>query len=81
MRALLTIIAGGPMRAATTAGALVVIAAVASWSGWDLLRATWVMSLSACAFVTLYAILAVAAAATGACDETPASAPKEADRG
>ncbi|KNY20341.1 hypothetical protein [Methylobacterium sp. ARG-1] len=77
MRALLSTIAGGPMRAATTAGAIVVIAAVASGSGWDLLRATWTMSLAACAFVTLYAILAVAAAATGACDDVPAPAPKE----
>ena len=51
MRALLSTIAGGPMRAATTAGAIVVIAAVATGSGLDLLRATWVMSLSACAFV------------------------------
>ncbi|ACB27154.1 hypothetical protein [Methylobacterium radiotolerans] len=81
MRAFLTVIAGGPMRAATTAVAIVVIAAVATGSGLDLLRATWTMSLAVCAFVTLYAILAVAAAATGACDETPAPAPEEADRG
>lgn len=81
MRALLIVIAGGPMRAATNAAALVVIAAVATGSGWDLMRATWTMSLAESAFVTLYAILAVAAAATGACDETPAPAPKEADHG
>lgn len=81
MRALLSTIAGGPIRAATTALALVVIAAVASGSGWDLLRATWTMSLAASGFVALYAILAVAAAATGACDETPAPASEEADHG
>ncbi|SDM90652.1 hypothetical protein SAMN05216360_104213 [Methylobacterium phyllostachyos] len=81
MRALLTLTVGGPVRVATTALAIVVIAAVASGSGWDLLRAAWMMSLAASGFTLLYAVLALVAAATGACDETPAPASEEADRG
>lgn len=80
MRALLALTVGGPVRVATTALAIVVIAAVASGSGWDVLRATWVMSLAASGFTLLYAVLMLVADATGVCDETPAPT-KEADHG
>ncbi|AWV14876.1 hypothetical protein A3862_04625 [Methylobacterium sp. XJLW] len=77
MRALLTITCGGPGRVATSAGAIVLIAAVASNHGWDLFQAVRVGSIACSAFVTLFAVLAMVGAATGVCDETPAPAPKE----
>lgn len=80
MRALLNITCGGPGRVATSAGAIVLIAAVATGYGWDLFRAVWVGSLASTAFVFLFGVLAMVAAATGVCDETPAP-PKEADHG
>ena len=77
MRSFLTTTLGGPERVATTALALVVIAAVVSGSGWDLFRAAWTMSLATSGFVALYAILALVAAATGVCDEPPVPAKKD----
>lgn len=81
MRAILFLTCGGPGRVATTAAAIVAIAAVATGHGWDVLRAAWVTSLAASAFALLFGLLAMVAAATGVCDDQPTPAPKEADRG
>ncbi|GJD79570.1 hypothetical protein [Methylobacterium gregans] len=81
MRALLTFIAGGPGRVAITATAVVVITFVLAGAGWDLARAAWTTTLFAAGFTFAFAVLALIGAATGASDEAPVAAPKEADRG
>lgn len=80
MRTLLSLTCGGPGRVATSAGAIVLIATVASNHGWDLFRAVWVGSIACSAFVTLFAVLAMIGAAAGVCDEPPAPT-KGADHG
>ena len=81
MRALLTLIAGGPGRVAITAAAVVVIAFVLAGAGWDLARAAWVTTLFAAGFTFAFAALAMIGAAAGVSDEAPVTAPKEAGRG
>jgi uncharacterized membrane protein YkvI len=82
MRGLLSLIAGGPGRVATSAAAIVVIVFVASGHGMDLLVAAWFAGLAAAGFVFLFAVLAMIGAATGVADgDSPAPAQREADRG
>ena len=79
MRALLTLIAGGPGRVAASAAFAVIIAFVLAGNGWGLLRAAWVTTLALAGFTFAFAVLAMIGAATGVVDETPTHAPKEAE--
>jgi hypothetical protein len=80
MRALLTLIAGGPGRVSTSAAAIVVIAFVAFGHGMDLLVTGWFALLAAAGFTFSFAVLAMIGAAVTDGDST-APTPKEADRG
>lgn len=82
MRALLSLVAGGPGRVATSAAAIVVIVFVASGHGWDLARASWFALIAAAAFTFAFAVLALIGAATGVADgDSVMPASREADRG
>ncbi|WP_311274026.1 hypothetical protein [Methylobacterium sp. WCS2018Hpa-22] len=79
MRALLSLVAGGPGRVATTAAAIVVIVFVLAGHGWDLVRASWFALIFAGAFA--FAVLAMIGAATGVADgDSPVPAPGQADQ-
>lgn len=81
MRAVLSIIAGDPIRVSTSSLALVVIGAVLAGKGQALLTVVWVLALTSCAFSIAFMALAIAAAMAGAVD-APTAAPcgKEANR-
>jgi hypothetical protein len=81
MRALLSLTCGGPGRVATSAAALVTCAFLLAGNGGDLLRAAWLALLFAAGFTFAFAVLAFVAAAAGVSDESPITAPKEADHG
>ncbi|KQP91353.1 hypothetical protein ASF60_18080 [Methylobacterium sp. Leaf113] len=81
MRALLSLVAGGPGRVSTSAAALVIIAFVASGHGMDLLVATWFALIFAAAFCFAFAVLAMIGAATGVADgDSAIPAPRRADQ-
>lgn len=83
MRALLTLIAGGGERCATSTLAIVTLAFVATGHGWGLLLAFWHGALFASGFAVVGFALAISAQAAGvADDDRPAPATvKEADHG
>ena len=80
-RAVLTLTCGDPIRAATTALALVAIATVAVGSGWDLARAVALTSVAASVFTLLYGVLMFIADANGAVAEPPAPVIEDAGDG
>ena len=80
MRALLTLVAGGPGRVAASAAFVVTCAFLLAGNGGDLARAAWFAFLWAGSFVLLFGVLAFAAAAAGVSDEAPVTV-KEGDRG
>lgn len=79
MRSILALIAGGPARVSTSAGAIVLCAFVANGAGWDLARAAWTLVLAGGGFSIAFMVLAIAASAAGVLDHPPLQ--KEPDRG
>ena len=80
MRALLSLVAGGPVRVATSAAAIVTCAFLLAGNGGDLVRAAWFAFLWLGAFALAFGTLAMIGAATGVVNETPAPT-READHG
>lgn len=81
MRALLSLIAGGPGRVSVSAAFAVTILFVVAGHGHELLITAWFGFLWFGAFAVAFAILAMAGAATGVDDgKAGAPAPRQADQ-
>lgn len=82
MRALLTLVAGGPGRVANTAAFAVTILFVLAGHSHEMLITVWFGFLWFGAFAVAFAVLAMIGASTGVDDgKAGAPAPREADRG
>ncbi|KTS34215.1 hypothetical protein NS228_05320 [Methylobacterium indicum] len=83
MRALLALVAGGPIRVSTSAAALATIAFVATGNGAALAAAAIVAVIWSGAFCLVWGAMAIGAAMAGVLEAPPSPTvdPREADHG